>query len=264
MNIDCSKSHQILTWEKLIEIQDQSHLFEYLGGYKFAESDMSKIGRTRARKMRQVEDIYHRFESLSDLHQAFGLPKPQHPMVSLIVDIMNDVDENKLSRFHVLTYYLISYVKSFKSKFGAKIKYGQGHYSFDGGGILLASPGQIIGTHENEEDHPGYVLLIHPDFIRNSPLASKIKKYEFFSYSVNEALRLSEKEEWIVSSIYKNIKDELNSSADHFSQDIIISQIDLLLSYANRFYERQFNKRKGVRNNLLQNLEDVLDELLQQ
>lgn len=212
------------------------------------------------KKMTLVEDIHHKFKSLSELHQSFGMPKPQHPMVSLVFDVMNNVDVERLQRFHVLTYYLISYVISFKSKFSAKIKYGQGHYSFDDGGILFASPGQIIGTHENEEDHPGYVLLVHPDFIRNHSLGSKIKKYGFFSYSVNEALRLSPKEEVTIKGIFKSIEQELNSNPDNFSQDIILAQIELLLNYANRFYKRQLGMRKTIRDHLLQNVEDLLEE----
>lgn len=210
--------------------------------------------------MMQEEDINRKFESLSDLHRSFGLPKPQHPMVSLIVDLMDHVEEDKLASFHVLTYYLISYVKSFNSKFSAKIKYGQGHYDFDNGGILFASPGQIIGSHDNEEDHPGYVLLIHPDFLRGYPLASNIKKYGFFSYSVNQAVQLLEKEEEVVKAIFKIIEEELNSGKDDLSQDIIISQVELLLNYANRFYKRQFSTGKSVQDNLLQNLEDLLEE----
>ncbi|HTF20938.1 MAG TPA: helix-turn-helix transcriptional regulator [Chryseolinea sp.] len=173
---------------------------------------------------------------------------------------MEHVDVNKLQRFHVLSYYLISYVRSFNSKFSAKIKYGQRHYNFDQGGLLFASPGQIIGTHENEEDHPGYALLIHPDFLRGYPLASTIKKYGFFSYSVNEALHLSDKEEGIVKAIFENIEKELNGSADDLSQDIIISQVELLLNYANRYYRRQFLTREAVQDDLLQNLEDLLED----
>lgn len=216
--------------------------------------------KNRNTEMKNEVDIHHKFQSLSELHNSFGMPKPQHPMVSLLSDVMNNIDVDKLASFHVLTYYLISYVFSFKSKFSAKIKYGQGHYSFDGGGILLASPGQIIGTHENEEDHPGYVLLVHPDFIRNHPLGSRIKKYGFFSYSVNEALRLTPKEEVTIKAIFKSIEQELNSNADNFSQDIILSQIELLLNYANRFYKRQLGTRKTIHDHLLQNVEDLLEE----
>lgn len=206
--------------------------------------------------MRHEENPPSKFESLSDLHRAFGLPAPQHPMVSLLVNTIDNVDVTKLPRFHLLTYYVISY----KTKLSGKVKYGQGHYDFDEGGILFASPNQVIGTHDHTGDHSGYVLMIHPDFLRNYPLASQIKKYGFFSYSVNEALHLSEKEKAIVNSIFRIIEDELNSRIDDFSQDVLISQIELLLNYANRFYKRQFITRKAVNNDLLQSLEDILDD----
>ncbi len=206
--------------------------------------------------MRHEESTPSKFESLSDLHRAFGLPAPQHPMVSLLVNTIDNVDVTKLPRFHLLTYYVISY----KTKLSGKVKYGQGHYDFDDGGILFASPNQVIGTHDHTGDHSGYVLMIHPDFLRNYPLASQIKKYGFFSYSVNEALHLSEKEKGIINSIFKIIEDELNSRIDDFSQDVLISQIELLLNYANRFYKRQFITRKAVNNDLLQSLEDILDD----
>lgn len=216
------------------------------------------------KKIKPEDDIHHKFESLSELTRSFGLPKPQHPMISLMYDTMSHVDADKLPRFHVLTYYIISYVISYESEFSGKFKYGQGLYNFDKGGLLFASPGQIIGTHENEEDRPGYILLIHPDFFRNYPLARKVKKYRFFSYSVNEALRFSEKEEEIVKSIFKTIEGELNIGPDDFSHDIVMSHVELLLNYANRFYKRQFFARDSVNDNLLEKLEDELDDYFTQ
>jgi len=102
--------------------------------------------------------------------------------------------------------------------------------------------------------------LIHPDFFGGYPLAKKIKQYGFFSYSTNETLHLSEKEKATILSIFNIIEEELNSRIDDFSQDVIVSQIELLLNYANRFYKRQFITRKAVSNDLLQKLEDVLED----
>ena len=136
------------------------------------------------------------------------------------------------------------------------------YYDFDEGGLLFAAPGQIVGGN-GEEEVTGcsiYALLIHPDFLLGYPLAKKIKQYGFFSYSTNEALHLSEKEKATIISIFKIIDDELNNRIDDFSQDVMISQIELLLNYANRFYNRQFITRKAVSNDLLQKLEEILDE----
>ena len=108
------------------------------------------------------------------------------------------------------------------------------------------------------------MCLIHPDFLLSYPLAKKIKQYGFFSYAANEALHLSDHEKETLLSIFKIIDDEIKSRIDDFSQDVIISQIELLLNYSNRFYKRQFITRKAVNNDLLQQLEEILDDYFQQ
>ena len=197
------------------------------------------------------------FDSLTSVHLAFGLPKPQHPLISLL----NSDDQPNLQRppgAHVLKFYKISY----KTRLSGKVKYGQGYYDFDEGGLLFASPNQIMGSvEENDtEDCSEYTLLIHPDFLSSYPIAKKIKQYGFFSYSTNETLHLSDDEKEIIISIFKIIRHELGSRIDEFSQDVVIAQIELLLTYANRFYKRQFITRKAVSNELLQKLEEILDQ----
>jgi AraC family transcriptional regulator, transcriptional activator of pobA len=207
-------------------------------------------------KMKQ-EDIHHKFNSLSDAHQAYGLPKPLHPLISLIDNTIHPFAANGSPHSHVLNFYKISY----RTRLGGKFKYGQDYYDFDEGGLLFAAPNQIIGSQsEAAKCSAGYTLLIHPDFFRNYTLAKKIKQYGFFSYSANEALHLSDKEKATIISIFKIIEEELNSRIDDFSQDVIVSQIELLLNYSNRFYKRQFITRKAVSNDLLLKLEDILDE----
>ena len=208
--------------------------------------------------MKKEENGPLKFESLSDAHRAFGMAKPLHPLISLINSSSMRVEVTRPSGPHVLNFYKISY----RPKFSGKLKYGQDYYDFDEGGLLFAAPNQLVGGNNDDElqECSQYTLLIHPDFLWNYPLAKKIKQYGFFSYSANEALHLSEKEKQTIISIFKIIEDELNSRIDDFSQDVIISQIELLLNYANRFYKRQFITRKAVSNNLLQKLEEVLDE----
>src|SRR6201996_4219009 len=208
--------------------------------------------------MNKEADSPHKFNSLSDAHRAFGLPKPVHPLISLISSADNLAEVTRPSGAPVLGFYKISY----RPKFSGKLKYGQDYYDFDEGGLLFAAPNQVVGSH-SEEEVKGcslYTLLIHPDFLWNYPLAKKIRQYGFFSYSANEALHLSENEKTTIISIFKFIEDELNSRIDDFSQDVIISQIELLLNYANRFYKRQFITRKAASHHLLQELEDVLDD----
>lgn len=207
--------------------------------------------------MKKEEVSHINMESLSDMHRAFGLPAPAHPLISLIDGATNRVIIGSMPHSHVLKFYKISY----KPSMTGKLKYGQAYYDFDEGGMLFAAPNQIIGHYadSNPEICSQYTLLIHPDFFWNYPLAKKIKTYGFFSYTANEGLHLSDKEKATIISIFKIIEEELNSRIDDFSQDVIISQIELLLNYANRFYKRQFITRKAASNDLLQKLEDVLE-----
>lgn len=196
-----------------------------------------------------------KLESLTDAHRLFGLPQPKHPLISLINGAHAQL-EGKLPGRHVLAFYKIAY----KPKLGGKLKYGQGYYDFDEGGLLFAAPGQIVGGNDLDGSVCSqFTLIIHPDFFLGYPLARKIKQYGFFSYSTNETLHLSEEEKNTVLSIFNFMETELNSRIDDFSQDVMISQIELLLSYANRFYKRQFLTRKATGTDVLQKLEDILD-----
>lgn len=194
------------------------------------------------------------FNSISELHRALGLPKPLHPLVSLVdySDVKSDVTE--IIKGMVLNFYKVSYKKNFKGR----IKYGQSYYDFDEGGLSFISPNQIISAAKEEADYGGYTLLFHPDFIRNHPLGKNIKNYGFFSYSVAEALYLSEKEKDIITGIFNNIILELDSAIDNFSQEVMISQIELLLNYSKRFYNRQFITRKAANSDLLTKAEELL------
>lgn len=213
-------------------------------------------------RMKKEENIPYKFDSLSDVHRAFGLPNPLHPLISLIDNTKTQVEATKLPHAHVLTFYKIAV----KAKFSGKLRYGQDYYDFDEGGLLFAAPNQIIGNnHDNlTSDCSLFTLLIHPDFLLNYPLAKKIRQYGFFSYSANEALHLSDQEKRVIMSIFDIMRDELSSRIDEFSQDVMISQIELLLNYANRFYKRQFITRKASNNNLLQQLEEILDNYFDQ
>ncbi|MEJ1238033.1 helix-turn-helix domain-containing protein [Chryseolinea sp. T2] len=207
--------------------------------------------------MKKEENPPLKFESISDAHEVFGLPKPKHPLITVINGAHNQVDMHGFRQNHVLSFYKISY----KPKLSGKLKYGQSYYDFDGGGLLFAAPGQIIGSNDNDGSVcSAYTLLIHPDFLLGSPLSKEIRKYGFFSYSANETLHLSDDERDTVISIFRMIETELNSRIDEFSQHVVIAQLELLLNYSNRFYKRQFITRKAVNNELLGKLELLLDD----
>lgn len=194
------------------------------------------------------------FNSISELHKALGLPKPLHPLVSLVDYSMITKSPEELPAALVLNFYKISYKQHLKGR----IRYGQGYYDFDEGGMSFISPMQVIAGTEEENDYGGYTLLIHPDFIRNTVVGSHMQEYGFFDYSSNEALYPSDKEKKILLSVFENIKAELESSIDVFSQDVIISHIEVLLNYSKRFYTRQFITRKTSNSELLTKMETLL------
>ncbi len=205
--------------------------------------------------MKKEENSLYKFESLTDFHRVFGLPKPLHPMVSFIdIRELQKLPE-EFPKSMVLNFYKISY----KTGLCGQAKYGQNYYDFGEGGLVFTAPNQIFESPIGNVNS-GYLLIIHPDFFLSYPLAKKVKEYGFFSYAANEALHLSDGEKEIILSIFKIINDELNSRIDDFSQDVMIAQIELLLNYSNRFYKRQFITRKVVNSDLLQKLEITLDD----
>jgi AraC family transcriptional activator of pobA len=196
-----------------------------------------------------------KLESISEIHRMLGLPGPVHPLISLMDATKGQIELCRLPASYVTGFYKISFI----TKLGGKFKYGQGYYDFDEGSLLFTAPNQLVGGTEKYEDNAGYSLIIHPDFLHGYPLAKKIKQYGFFSYAANEAVHLSQQERVTIQSIYTIIQEELNSRIDDFSQEVIIAQIDLLLSYAKRFYKRQFLTRQVVSNTLLEQLEALLN-----
>lgn len=196
------------------------------------------------------------FQSISELHKAMGQPKPMHPLISVLDYGKAIFDPKDFEQGIILDFYKIS----FKTNFSGKLRYGHGFYDFEEGGMSFVAPGQVLKMQEEEADYSGMSLNIHPDFIRPYVLNTNIKKYGFFSYSAAEALYLSEKEKETILAVFANIQDELNQRIDHFSQDVIISQLELLLNYSNRFYNRQFITRKAVNNDVLSKLENLLND----
>jgi len=200
----------------------------------------------------------YRFDTIQEFHKMSGLPMPEHPLVSLVDYSLVDYQaEGEIG--WVQNFYSIGLKRNIQCKF----RYGQQQYDFDEGLMSFIAPGQLVHlTLDKPVVKPsGYLLLIHPDFLWNTPLAKSIQQYEFFGYGVNEALFLSEKEEAIITDILHNIQREYLSSIDKFSQNIIIAQIEVLLNYSERFYQRQFITRKKSSHQVLEKLETILHEM---
>jgi len=198
-----------------------------------------------------------RIKSISEYHQVMGLPKPEHPLISVInLETVQREPGNEPVNL-VFDFYSIS----LKRNCNAKFRYGQQRYDFDEGVMFFMSPGQVFGIEVNKDvilKRSGWMLLVHPDFLWNTSLAKTIKQYEYFDYSVHEALFLSDKEETAIISILQSIRQEYQSNIDKFSQDIIIAQLELLLVHADRFYHRQFLTRKITNHKILDRLEELL------
>ena len=200
-----------------------------------------------------------KIKTISEFHRLRNLPKPEHPLISIIdyADLKFSEEEKGQKLSAIFDFYSVSV----KRNLSGKLQYGQQYYDFDEGVMSFISPNQVFGIEVLKEENvnqSGWILMIHPDFLWNTALAKTIKKYEYFDYSVNEALFLSEKEEITINGIVENIKQEYLSNIDKFSQDIIISQIETLLNYAERFYQRQFITRKIGNHQILDRLEKLL------
>ncbi len=196
------------------------------------------------------------FNSLSQLHKAMGQAPPPHPLISIMNYGDAAFDPKDFENGIVLNFYKIS----FKTNFSGKLRYGQGFYDFEEGGMSFIAPGQVLKMQDEEANYDGMTLHIHPEFLRSYSLNTSIKQYGFFSYSAAEALYLSEKEKVTILSIYQFIRDELNERVDKFSQDVVISQVELLLNYSNRFYNRQFITRKAMNNSKMTELETLIEQ----
>ncbi|MCF0065220.1 helix-turn-helix transcriptional regulator [Dyadobacter chenwenxiniae] len=199
-----------------------------------------------------------RFKTISEFHKFRGLPKPEHPLISVInLETIDHLSANEWSL--VNDFYSIS----LKRNFNVKIKYGQQEFDFDEGVMFFMAPGQILRLEVDRDmqlEQSGWMLLVHPDLLWNTHLATTIKQYEYFDYSVHEALFLSDKEEAIISGIMQGIQQEYHANIDKFSQDLIIAQLEVLLKYSERFYQRQFITRKISNHKIVERLERIIND----
>ena len=197
--------------------------------------------------MKQVEkvniDAYNKYMGVETLH----------PLVSII-------NFSKLSPIHRFLFNIDFYAVFLKETKNGILTYGRQYYDYQEGSIVCISPGQVVGAEATDEifQPQGWGLLFHPDLIVGTPLAAKMKKYTFFTYDVNEALHLSERERHIVLDCFDKIAEELERPIDNHSQTLISVYIELLLDYCTRFYERQFITRKKVNTDLLTRFEKLL------
>ncbi|MCT4580381.1 MAG: helix-turn-helix transcriptional regulator [Flavobacteriales bacterium] len=202
------------------------------------------------------------FKTLSAYFDYMQLPRPEHPMFS----IMSATGNSFLPCPRVSSPPITNdcYTISLKKIVSGTLNYGRTKYDFTNGVMFFIAPRQVLQWQSNAVfEQKGFSINFHKDFIKGTELAEQIKKYGFFSYSANEALHLSPKEEKQLESIVENIELEYHNNHDVFSKDIIISQLSTLLKYANRFYERQFINRKELSNDLLEQFNSQLESYFQ-
>jgi len=198
------------------------------------------------------------FKTLSAYLDYIELPRPEHPMLSLF----SATGEGSLPCPKESSPPITNdcYSISLKKIVKGDLNYGRTKYDFTNGALIFIAPRQVLQWDSSVVyEQKGFSINFHEDFLKGTDLAHQIKKYGFFSYSVNEALHLSPKEERQIELIVENIELEYHNNQDQFSKDIIISQLSTLLKYANRFYERQFINRKELSNNLLEQFNQQLE-----
>lgn len=200
----------------------------------------------------------HHFSDLAEFNQFFGMPAPEHPLLS-VVSTETSVDESMASCFdEPITASSDFYTISFKKIISGKILYGRTTYDFKNGSMIFTAPRQQIVLDGVSVVSKSRHISFHEDFIKGYDIRHRIKNYSFFSYTVNEALHLSPKEERLIGSILDNIEMEYHNNPDEFSKEIILSQLDTLLRYANRFYKRQFLHRQEMAGEIVSQFERAI------
>ena len=194
-------------------------------------------------------------DTIEQYNRFFGF-RTQHPLVS-VVHFSGGENQPAAHRMAFGFYALF-----LKKTVGCTINYGKTKYDYDDETVVCFAPGQTVEIHriENGPAPEADALLFHPDFLHRTHLAQKIRQYTFFSYASNEALHLSEDERMVIQDYMSKIANELNHPIDKFSKPLIISNIEVLLNYCMRFYERQFITREELNSNVLVRFERLLDE----
>ncbi|MGD1890920.1 MAG: helix-turn-helix domain-containing protein [Cyclobacteriaceae bacterium] len=197
-----------------------------------------------------------RIKSINDVHRLFELEKPRHPLVSVI-----QIDD-RITNFDYGYYkYIFDFYQiNLKQGFSGSMNYGRNSYDFDEGTLTFIKPNQTIQVENQDEikGSYGWTLLFHPDLIRKSELGKTIEDYSFFNYDLNEALHLSESERNSITDLVVKIQEEYNQNIDKHSQELIIANIEMLLKYSKRFYDRQFFTRTNLNQDLLSEFNKVV------
>lgn len=202
------------------------------------------------------KDVIH-IKSISQLLEGSGFGKATHPLIA-IIDTANIVFGEEMLGLKITS---DLYSMALKDA-SCGLDYGRKPYDFDEGVLFFSAPKQVFTVTKIQKLHEvkGWMIYFHPDLIRNTKLASKIDDYTFFNYEVNEALHLSEKEQSVLNNLVNLIDIEIQERIDIHSQQVLVSNIELILSYSFRFYERQFNTRSAQNSDVVSKVEWLLKD----
>jgi AraC family transcriptional activator of pobA len=205
--------------------------------------------------MKQPPKEFRTLATVSDFTQHFGYPAPVHPLFT-VIDLEHTRNQPPPSGPALRQLYIIALKKNLKGR----IQYGHRAYDFSEGVLGFYAPGQLCESNDSIDtsELSGWMLVFHPDLLHKYPLAKKMAGYSFFSYQVHEALHLSGREESLLDGVLDGMRRECEQPIDGFSQDVLVSQLEVLLNYANRFYHRQFLTRRPAEHDLLSRFEELL------
>ncbi|MBB6126208.1 helix-turn-helix domain-containing protein [Mucilaginibacter lappiensis] len=200
-----------------------------------------------------MSESYIDIESISDLHELYGVGKPKHPLITVI-----DLDNNQINRPKHATTYRVGFYTIFCKKFTGTLRYGRSYYDFREGTLMFTAPGQIVSPSPELNIEEGWGLFFHPDMVNTGALGLKMMEYSFFNYEANEALHVSDDEKNILNICVQNIRKEYQQNIDKHTNGLIQANIELLLNYCSRFYDRQFYTREKVNIDVVQEFEKLV------
>ena len=202
---------------------------------------------------------YRDIPTISALHDFYQVGGPRHPLISIIDLKKGNPDRRPEEQFYRLGLYSIV-CKRFKGL----LRYGKSAYDFEEGTLMFTAPHQVVAGSPDIQVSEGWGLFFHPDLLNRSELGRKIDSYSFFHYDVNEALHISEEEDAVLQDCLKKIEREYSQNMDKHTQNLIIDNIQLMLNYCDRFYDRQFLTRGKTNNDLVQQFERLLSDYFSQ
>jgi AraC-like DNA-binding protein len=206
-----------------------------------------------------MPDKYIEIESIADMHRLVQYAPPRHPLISVIDHSDFYAKRPKIDAYYRFGFYTISC-----KKFDGLLKYGKGSYDYTEGSLMFTAPGQVLAPGPKVTVEEGWALFIHPDLLHATALGKKIHQYSFFNYEVNEALHISEEEKVTIWDCVAKIEKEYAQNIDKHTQGLIVSNIELLLNYCDRFYDRQFYTRAKVNGDVVQQFEKLLHDYFAQ